>query len=377
MGSTGRVVLAVLAALQPVCARTGSNTFRFNSSTSNHGASLSKHHHWGPERIKYLVDMQQACPMVRSFGADAKSGFDCTRTVLGGGPRKVEGKLGLMFMLADSLPFAPLWNELINNANKNHFRAAVHFSDPNPTTSNIKFTYDRVPHAPSKWCDVLPVVINLFKTMLKDKAVTGGVFVTQTHIPLKTLVHMRQTLLSNDRSIYVPSTTNDSAKFYAVETFSYTRREDMETLVEDYSGGGFDKMFSNPILKETLWWEMCPGEGYPFHALLKYQDLNPHIELSRIPLRVYWSDDGLEAGEFEFPKQKRLAHPLIFTHMHGTTFRKLRESCSLFVRKATPQSTVDGQPIMQVLARELLGRQRASMPGHETISSRPERVRNT
>eukprot|EP00467_Chlorarachnion_reptans_P013929 CAMPEP_0114530766 /NCGR_PEP_ID=MMETSP0109-20121206/25646_1 /TAXON_ID=29199 /ORGANISM="Chlorarachnion reptans, Strain CCCM449" /LENGTH=212 /DNA_ID=CAMNT_0001713463 /DNA_START=187 /DNA_END=821 /DNA_ORIENTATION=+ len=139
---------------------------------------------------------------------------------------------------------------------------------------------------------------------------------------------------------------------HKAETWNFLKQRDVEMLLRHYDSEGgaelSDKIVSGSSDIKEFQGSKCAEENYPLYAL-RTQGARD-IADSTVPIF---------AGEYSC-----CAHPVEWVNMSLDTFcSKLKASDSLFARKATIRTTIDGTDLESFLIDELLQNRSSRQPG--------------
>jgi len=277
-------------------------------------------------------------------------------------------KLGIAFLLNDRLTFHEMWAEYFLEVPEHLYSVGIHLSNGRfaDDAAPLRFNYTRISTFPTKWCRLVPMMHHVYRKMIEDPEVFGVILVSDGHIPLKRLSYAHDKLFHTNHSIFGVRKDSDSnykctLQHCKTEMWNYIVRRDVEAVVDAWDGG-YGKYVHRNILgpkhfAQCLRQAGCPDEKF---FLFVVNQTASDYKLSRVPVWLAW-----RPSEY-FSKDETTghtgAHPTTFRNLEHKSYKFLRETSSLFARKADQNTTVttwDGEvkfeiPIDEFIRNEML-----------------------
>lgn len=243
-----------------------------------------------------------------------------------------QGHIALLFITGRGEPCVnSIWERWIN---KEYFVAFNHGIVTLPYATNIpteKITYD----------NIVPAIVKLIRTSLETPTIKGCVFISESCIPTKSPAHVYKKLIHSPSILLFVNENLDKSQF-----FYFLSRQAMEAIVEDYKhtklASSYDKTMSNGGNDE----------------LLIPQILKKHPDIPTIHGNVTFQCSALncinkENGWDTTSTKKNVSHPH-YDRLSKKFASLLLSNTSLFARKFTKDTTVDGEPISSFLEKHIL-----------------------
>ncbi|GAB5357503.1 hypothetical protein AAMO2058_000380200 [Amorphochlora amoebiformis] len=266
--------------------------------------------------------------------------------------RPIVGKLGYGFLLEDKLTFAALWEEYFRQSDPKTWKASVHYSRPLGAKGpayphNVRFNHTTLSRVPTQWCNLVTLMFEMLRELLRDPAVHGIMLISDAHVPIKPPDYVHKRLSSAGRSIFRNHFNRGcNEQKCKAEMWWYLVRRDAVRILHEWDNGNLrdinqqlvamrgrgSRSFPVKALRSTG----CPDEKIFAYRVTQWEDSDP--EFSDAPIWLTWNPN-LHFGSKEYKKSSH-KHPATFTHLREKSYRMLRGSCSLFVRKMTQSTTV-------------------------------------
>lgn len=243
-----------------------------------------------------------------------------------------QGHIALLFITGRNKPCVDnLWGKWIQN---DYFVAFNHGNSPLSYAINIpteKITYD----------NLVPAIIKLIEAALDKPSVKGCVFISESCIPTKSAAHVYKKLINSHSILFFVNENLDKAQF-----FHFLSRQAMETILDDYKKTQFAVGYSK---------SMSSGGN---DELLIPQLLKNHPDIPTIHGNVTFQCSALNCINHENGWDP-VSSKRIITHPHfdkiSTKFAQLLLSNkSLFARKFTKDTSVDGESLESFLSKNIM-----------------------
>lgn len=246
-----------------------------------------------------------------------------------------QGHIALLFITGRNKPCVDnLWGKWIQN---DYFVAFNHGNSPLSYAINIpteEITYD----------NLVPAIIKLIEAALDKPSVKGCVFISESCIPTKSAAHVYKKLINSHSILLFVNENLDKAQF-----FHFLSRQAMEIVLNDYKNTkfavGYTKSLSNGGNDE----------------LLIPQLLKNHPEIPTIHGNVTFQCHALNCINHEngWDPVSSVSSKNITTYPHfdkiSTKFAQLLLSNkSLFARKFTKGTSVDGESLESFLSKNIM-----------------------
>mmetsp|Transcript_23986 Transcript_23986/g.47020 ORF Transcript_23986/g.47020 Transcript_23986/m.47020 type:complete len:636 (+) Transcript_23986:12-1919(+) len=269
-----------------------------------------------------------------------------------------KGKIGYVFMVGAHMKNWRLWSDYFSQATGGTWKAFVHYSEEHEHYHpKIPFEHIVIPTVATEWCDLQLVQIASLEMALNDEEVIGTIFLSDSHIPLKIADHVYAELAASNMSIF--KRHHNVRSKYKAEFWSYLTRDDMITLVDDYRNHGGHEIAASFVSHDVNIEGMnpfggCVEEFYPLFALTRHRKT---VEYSSRLIYLEWEPwKYFSKGEYGLPCCD--LHPAEFTQLKANSFQRLLQSCSLFMRKVTPETSIgwgrERENLIQYIRREVL-----------------------
>jgi hypothetical protein len=243
-----------------------------------------------------------------------------------------QGKIALLFITGRNKPCVDsLWSKWIH---KDYFVAFNHGNSDLPYAINI-------PSVKITYSNIVPAIFKLIEAALENPTVKGCVFISESCIPTKSPAHVYKKLINSHSILFFVNENLDKAQF-----FHFLSRQAMEIALEDYSKTklaiGYEKTMKNGGNDELL-----------IPQLLKNHPDLPTIHGNTTFQCSAMNCINVDNGWAPVTSKKIKTYPH-YDKISNKFASLLLSNNSLFARKFTNNTSVDGQPLESFLEKHIL-----------------------